>query len=140
VSFDSISIVFMLGVIIFGSVRFYQKIVTKPKFKKKPKPVQTDQFRFGSVRFGSVQFSFFRIKTGSNCFGSVFSVWLSFFRFGSVWFFQNFNRFNWFFFCSIFSVIFFCFLGLIGFLVFLPTPSWCLRIGFHCVTLLKLDF
>jgi hypothetical protein len=25
-------------------------------------------------------------------------------------------------------------------LVFLPTPSWCLRIGFHCVTLLKLDF
>ena len=72
VSFDSISIVFMLGVIIFGSVRFYQKIVTKPKFKKKPKPVQTDRFRFGSVQF-------FRTKTSSNQFGSVF---FCFFRFG----------------------------------------------------------
>ena len=47
--------------------------------KKKPKPGQTDRFWFG----------FFRAKTGSNWFGSVFSVlarfsrfWLGFF---SVW-------------------------------------------------------
>jgi len=40
-----------IGVIIFGSVRFLLKIVTKPKFFKKIelKPGQTDQFRFGSV-------------------------------------------------------------------------------------------
>jgi len=40
--------------------------------KKKPKPVQTDWFRFGSVQF-------FRTKTSSNQFGSVF---FCFFRFG----------------------------------------------------------
>jgi uncharacterized protein YneF (UPF0154 family) len=39
-------------VIIFGSVRFLSKKVTKPNLKKKPKPVQTDQFRFGLVFFG----------------------------------------------------------------------------------------
>jgi hypothetical protein len=61
-------------VIIFGSVRFLSKKVTKPKlffFEKKtetePKPGQTDRFRFG-----------FLGKTGSNRFGSVFS------GFGSV--------------------------------------------------------
>jgi hypothetical protein len=53
-------------VIIFGSVRFLSKKVTKPKlffFEKKtetePKPGQTDRFRFGSVRF----FWFFGYKT-----------------------------------------------------------------------------
>jgi hypothetical protein len=37
---------------ISGSVRFSSKKITKPVFfkKKKPKPVQTDQFRFGLVR------------------------------------------------------------------------------------------
>jgi hypothetical protein len=47
-----------VGVIIFGSVRFLSKKVTKPKFfflKKKtetePKPGQTDRFWFSSVRF-----------------------------------------------------------------------------------------
>ena len=40
---------FQVGVIIFGSVRFLSKKITKPKLKKKPKPVQTDRFRFGSV-------------------------------------------------------------------------------------------
>jgi hypothetical protein len=40
-------------VIIFGLVRFLSKKVTKPNLKKKkPKPVQTDQFRFGLVFFG----------------------------------------------------------------------------------------
>jgi len=86
-----------LGVIIFGSVRFLSKKVTKLKFffwkktETEPKPGQTDQFRFGSVLF-------FRAKTGSNRFGSVFPVlarfsrfwlgffrfWLGFFRFSSV--------------------------------------------------------
>ena len=101
--------IYEVGVIIFGLVRFLSKKVTKLKFfflKKKtetePKPGQTDRFRFGSV--------FFRAKTGSNRFGSVFlvlarfsrfwlgfSVWLCFFlvfcwfRFGSVRFFQFFG-------------------------------------------------
>ena len=109
----------------FGSV--LSKKVTKPNFlKKKPKPVQTDRFRFGSV------------FSDKNRFGSVFSVWLSFFRFDSIFFgflsvsvrfgffrfqayktrtepvgfFQNFNRFNRFFsqfgffgyFFSVFSI------------------------------------
>jgi hypothetical protein len=137
--FDSISIVFMLGVIIFGSVHFYQKIVTKPKLKKK---TETGSNRPVSVRFSSVFLGQKPVQTVLARFfrfGSVFFQ-VFFVRFGSVWFFQNFNRFNWFFFCSVFLVFFFCFLGLIDFLVFLPTPSWCLRIGFHCVTLLKLDF
>ena len=69
--------------IIFGSVRFLSKKITKPKFfffKKKtetePKPGQTDRFRFG----------FFMAKTGSNRFGSVFPVLARFSRFGSVFF------------------------------------------------------
>jgi hypothetical protein len=70
-------------VIIFGSVRFLSKKVTKPKLfflKKKPKP---NRNRVKPTGFGSVRF--FRVKTGSNRFGSVsgfgsvFSVWLSFF-------------------------------------------------------------
>jgi hypothetical protein len=85
-------------VIIFGSVRFLSKKVTKPKFfflKKKPKP---NRNRVKPTGFGSVWFGFFRAKTGSNRFGLVFSVlarfsrfwlgffrfWLGFFRFGSV--------------------------------------------------------
>jgi hypothetical protein len=72
-------------VIIFGSVRFLSKKVTKPNlfFLKKtatePKVVQTDRVRF------------FRTKTSSNRFGwvglgfgSVFSGLVLFFRFSSV--------------------------------------------------------
>jgi len=105
----------------FGSV-FIKKnnqtkiiIFLKKKTETEPKPGQTDRFRFG----------FFRAKTGSNRFGSVFPVWLGFFpvfcrfRFGffgflvikpnrTSRFFQKFNRFNRFFFSgSVFSVIFF---------------------------------
>jgi len=44
----------VVGVSIFGSVWFSSKKITKPVFLKKtetePKPVQTDQFRFGLVR------------------------------------------------------------------------------------------
>ena len=64
-----------LEVIIFGSVWFLSKKVTKLIFffwKKKtetePKPGQTDRFRF----------DVFRAKNGSNRFGSVFPVWLGF--------------------------------------------------------------
>jgi len=69
-------------VIIFGSVWFLSKKVTKPIFffkktKIEPKPGQTDRFRFDSVWF-------FRAKTGLNRFGSVFLCWLGFLGFGSV--------------------------------------------------------
>jgi len=60
-----------VGVIIFGSVRFLSKKATKPNFLKKPKT--------GSNRPVSVWF--FRTKTSSNRFGSVF------FGLGSVRFF-----------------------------------------------------
>jgi hypothetical protein len=65
--------------------------------KKKPKPGQTDRFRFGSgflgqkpVQTGLARFS--RFWFGFLGFGSVFPVWLSFFpvfcrfRFGLVQF------------------------------------------------------
>jgi hypothetical protein len=99
--------------------------------------------RFKPTGFGSVRF--FRAKTGSNLFSSVFSVWLGFFSgffrfgFGSVFpdpGLKNQNRtepvgfFNiligliGFFHGSVFSVIFFSsFLGLISFSVFLNTPT-----------------
>jgi len=51
-------------VIIFASIWFLSKKNNQTEdFLKKSKPVQTDRFRFGLV---------FRIKTGSNQFGSVF--------------------------------------------------------------------
>jgi hypothetical protein len=80
----------VLGVIIFGSVRFLSKKLTKPVFLKKKqnrfkptsfgsvileqKPVQTDRFWFGSVfsffsGLGSVQFfqfQIYKIKTELN--------------------------------------------------------------------------
>jgi len=78
-------------VIIFYSVWFLSKKITKPKFlKKKPKP---NRNRVKPTGFGSVRF--FRAKTGSNRFGSVFSVlarfsqfWLGFF--GLARFFSGF--------------------------------------------------
>ena len=149
-----------IGVIIFGSVRFLSKKVTKPKLfflKKKPKP---NRNRVKLTDFGSVRF--FRAKTGSNRFGSVFPVlarfsrfWLGFFglarffrffRFGSVFFqffsdsvrfgffgfllikpnrtSQFFQKCNLFFFqFGFFGYFFSGFLSLIGFLVFLLSPS-----------------
>jgi hypothetical protein len=65
-------------------------------FKKKPKP---NRNRVKPTGFGSVRFGFFRAKTGSNRFGSVFSVWLGFS--GLARFFSGFLsvsvRFFWFF-------------------------------------------
>ena len=120
-----------LEVIIFGSVRFLSKKITKLKFffwKKKPKP---NRNRVKPTGFGSVRFGFFRAKTGSNRFsrfGSVFPVWLGFFlvfcrfRFGffgflfikpkpnrTSRFFQKNNRFNRFFSVRFFRLIFFRF-------------------------------
>jgi len=70
-------------VIIFGSVRFLSKKNNQTKFffsKKKPIPVQTDRFRFGSVWFLGQK----PVQTGLARFFQVGSVWLGFFRFGSV--------------------------------------------------------
>jgi hypothetical protein len=67
-------------VFIFGLVRFLSKEVTKPIFfLKKPKPVQTDRFRFGFLEQKPVQTGLAR-----------------FFRFGSVWawFFSGFFQFG----------------------------------------------
>jgi hypothetical protein len=78
-------------VFIFGSVQFLSKKSNQTEFflkktETESKPVQTDRFQFDSVWF-------FRTKTGSNRFDSVFSVWLGFFpvffgsdsvQFGSV--------------------------------------------------------
>jgi hypothetical protein len=81
-------------VIIFGSVRFLSKKVTKLKFfffekktETEPKPGQTNRFRFGflgkkPVQTGLARFSQFWL--GFSGFGSVFSVLARFFRFGSV--------------------------------------------------------
>jgi hypothetical protein len=68
---------------------------------------------FKPTSFGSVWF--FRTKTSSNRFGSVFSVWLGYFKIliGLIGFFSQFDFFSYFF---------SSFLDLIGFLVFLLTP------------------
>jgi hypothetical protein len=131
-------------VIIFGSVRFLSKKVTKPKFfffEKKPKP---NRNRVKPTGFGSVQFGFFRAKTGSNRFGSVFSVlarfsrfwlgffrfwlgffrfWLGFFQFGSVFLvwlgFSGLARFG-----SVFYPVFCRFrFGFFSFLFIKPKPN-----------------
>ena len=111
-------------VIIFGSVWFLSKKVIKPKFffEKKPKPSQTNRFRFGflgkkPVQTGLARF-FFRF------FSVLVSVRFDFFSFLLIkpkpnrtgWFFQNFNRFNRFFFRFGFFSYFFP--GLIGFSIF----------------------
>jgi hypothetical protein len=70
----------IIGVIIFCSVRFLSKKITKLKFLKKK--TKTDSNRPVSVRF-----DFFRIKTGSKRFRSFFSGFFLF-GFSSVWFFR----------------------------------------------------
>jgi hypothetical protein len=103
-------------VIIFGSVRFLSKKVTKPKFfflKKKPKPNRNrvKPTGFGSVRFGSVFLGQKPVWLGFSGFGSVFSVLARFFRFGSV--LARFFRFG-----SVFFPVFCWFrFGFFGFLL-----------------------
>jgi len=72
----------------FGSVFIKKSNQTEFFFKKK------NRNRFKPTGFGSVRF--FREKTGSNRFGSVFSVWLGFGSVFSVWlgFFPVFFRFG----------------------------------------------
>jgi hypothetical protein len=117
-------------VIIFGSVRFLSKKVTKPKFfflKKKLKSGQTDRFRFGSVQFLGKK----PVQTGL----ARFFFWF-FFCFSSVRFFRFFAYktetepadffkilIGFFFQFGFFGYCFSGFLGLIGFSVFLLTPS-----------------
>jgi len=86
----------VLGMIIFGSVWFYKKKVTKPNFfyKKNPKSVQTDQFWFGFVWK----------KTGSNRFGLVFLFWLGFFSLARFFGLIRFILVFLFWFGSVFSV------------------------------------
>jgi hypothetical protein len=127
-------------VIVFGSVRFLSKKITKLKllfFWKKtetePKPGQTDRFQFGFLGQKPVWLVF-------PVLARFFPVWLGFFlvfcrfRFGSVFlvfcyktetepagFFKNLIGF--FFRFGFFSYFFSGFLGLIGFPVFLLTPK-----------------
>jgi len=125
-------------VIIFSSVRFLSKKVTKPKFiflKKKPKPGQTDRIRFGFLGQKPVQTGLARFFR----FGSVFSGFLSvsvrfgFFSFLLIKpkpnrtgrFFQKFNRFNRVFFSvRFFRLIFFQFSRFNRFSGFFLTPTY----------------
>jgi len=105
-------------------------LIKKPETETEP--VQTDRFRFDSVILGKkpVQTGLTRFFPGLARF---FSVWLGFFGFSSVWFFQ-FQAYKTktdpkrlFFFKILISLIGFFsrfgFFGLIGFLVFLLTPK-----------------
>ena len=108
---------------LFGLV--FIKKITKLKFKKKKNQNRVKPTGFGSVRF-------FRAKTGSNQFASVFSGFGSVFRFGSVFsvlarFFLVLAQFSRFwlgfsglarFFCRFFSV-----LVRFGFLLIKPKPN-----------------
>ena len=118
---------------------FYKKN-NQTEFFLKKKP---NRNRFKLTGFDSVRF--FRtkpIQTGLAWFfwlGSIFRfdsgffsvwVWFDFFDFRLIkpnrtdLFFQNFNQFNRFFYGLVFFVFFFSgFLDLIGFLIFLLTPS-----------------
>jgi hypothetical protein len=87
-------------VIIFGSVRFLSKKLTKPKyfFEKKPKPNRPVSVRFGFLGQKPVWLGFSGFGSVFSGFGSVFPVWLGFdsvfflffVGFGSVRFFKFF--------------------------------------------------
>ena len=130
--------------IIFSSVRFLSKKITKPKFFFWKKTTETGSNRPVSVRF-------FRAKTGSNQFGSVFRFWLGFLGFFRFWlgflsvsvrfgffgfllikpkpnrtgrFFQKFNRFiRVFFSVRFFRLFFFRFSRFNRFFSFFPRPT-----------------
>jgi hypothetical protein len=136
----------MVHVIIFGSVRFLSKKNNQTGifFKK----TEIGSSRPVSVRFlkkKPVWLGFFGLARFFSCLTRFFSVWVrfSFFGFRLVLpklnltgrFFQNSNRFNWFFFTVWFFQLFFFsgFLGLICFSVFLLTPTkrWMTRFGYR---------
>jgi hypothetical protein len=91
-----------LGVIIFYSIRFLSKKKIKPIFLlKKPKPVQTDRFRFGFLGQKPVQTGLALFFQFGSVLAWFFPVWLSFFALARFFFF-SFFRFG---FDSIFSVL-----------------------------------
>ena len=131
----------------FGSVFIKKSNQTEFFFwKKKPKPSQTDRFRFGFLRQKPIQTGlarFFQFWLGFLGFGSVFPVLARFgsvfsgfllvsVRFGFFGFLVIKPKPNWpagffknligFFFVRFFRFFFSGFLGLIGFPVFLLTP------------------
>ena len=101
--------------IIFSLVWFLSKKITKLKFFKK------NRNRFKLTGFGLVRF--FRTKTGSNWFDSIFSVWIGFpvWISFSVW--LSFSGLTWFFFVW-FRFSFF------GFRLIKPKPNQTEPIGF----------
>ena len=103
----------LVGVIIFGSVWFLSKKITKPNYLKK-KWNQTETRSNRPVRFG-----FFRAKTGSNQFGSVFSVLVRFFPVLARFFLFGLIFFVW---LGFFLVFLFRF-GFFGFLLIKPKPN-----------------
>ena len=111
-----------VGVIIFGSVRFLSKKVTKPNYfflKKNQNRTETGSNRPVSVRFG-----FFRAKTGSNRFGSVFLVLARFSRFSRFWLgFSGFARFWLGFFFPVFVGFVSVRFSFFSFLLIKPKPN-----------------
>jgi hypothetical protein len=113
----------LIGLIIFGSVRFLSKKNNQTEFKKKkkPKPVQTDRFWFDLVFLEKNRFKSVWLE-----FDSVFSGLARFFRFQvyktetkPVGFFKTLiSFFSWF---DFFSYFFSGFFSLISFLIFLLT-------------------
>jgi hypothetical protein len=101
-----------LELIIFGSVRFLLKKVTKLKFFffLKPKPGQTDRIRFGflgkkPIQTGSARFllGFFSLARFLLCFSGLARFWL-----GLAWFFSG---------------LFFVSVRFFGFLLIKPKPN-----------------
>jgi hypothetical protein len=123
-------------VIIFGSVWFLLKKSNQTEFFLKKKPKQ-NRNRVKPAGFGSVRF--FRAKTGSNRFGSIFPIlarfsrfWLGFFRFWLGFFLFSLVFSVWLGFGSVFPVwlgFFSSFLsvsvrfGFFGFLFIKPKPN-----------------
>jgi hypothetical protein len=92
-----LAFVFVLRIIIFGSVRFLLKTNNQINFfKKKPKPNRTGSnllvlVRFKFFRKKPVQTGLTRFLLGFSGFDSVFLIWLGFFflfGFGLVRFFR----------------------------------------------------
>jgi len=87
-NFNAFQITWKLGVIIFGSVLFLSKKVTKPKFFFKKK-TETRSNRPVSVRFGFLWKK--PVQTGLARFFLVLARFSRFFRFGSVFFWVFFS-------------------------------------------------
>ena len=112
----------MCGVYIRGDYFWFSFVFMKKNNQTEYIFFFKNRNRFKPTGFGLVRFGFIwqkLVQTGLPRF------WLFFFRFGSVFlvWLGFFPVVFWFGFGLVFSVIFFGFLGLIGFLVFFLTPS-----------------